>query len=115
MRLKSDIWVAALLRRCAGTGHFGAVIHHGADEAGAVYVYINHLNGTYDLLSPPPGPAYNEEGERRFMKEFASPVDWQQASEVVARRRKSDPDLWAVEIEDRYGFASILIESENFS
>ena len=115
MRLKSDIWVAALLRRCAGIGLFGAVIHHGADEAGAVYVYINHLNGTYDLLSPPPGPAYNEQGERRFVKEFTSPVDWAQASAVVTRRRKSDPDLWAIEIEDRHDLASIPIEVENFS
>ena len=115
MRLKSEIWVAALLRRCAGEGLFGAVIHHGANEAGVVYVYINHLNGTYDLLGPPPGPAYNEEGERRFMKEFTSPVDWEQANAIVARRRKSDPDLWAVEIEDRYGLASIPIESGNFS
>lgn len=115
MRLKSDIWVAALLRRCAGQGLFGAVVHHGADEAGAVYVYINHLNGTYDLLGPPPGPAYNERGDRQFVKEFKVPVDWQKASAVVARRRKSDPDLWAVEIEDRLGLASITIEDENFS
>ena len=115
MRLKSDIWVAALLRRCAGQGHFGAVIHHGANEAGAVYIYINHLNGTYDLLSPPPGPAYNEEGERRFILEFNSPVDWEKASSLISRRHKSDPDLWAVEIEDRHGLASIEIETENFS
>ena len=115
MRLKSDIWVAALLRRCAVEGLFGTVIHHGADEAGTIYVYINHLNGTYDLLSPPPGPAYNEEGERRFMKEFASPVDWMHASAIVDRRRKSDPDLWAVEIEDKTGLASIMIEDQNFS
>ena len=115
MRLKSDIWVAALLRRCAGEGLFGAVIHHGADEAGAVFIYINHLDGTYDLLSPPPGPAYDAEGQRRFMKEFPFPIDWAQASAIVARRRKFDPDLWAVEIEDRSGLASIAIEDEKFS
>ena len=115
MRLKSDIWVAALLRRCAGAGLFGAVVHHGADEAGTVFVYINHLNGTYDLLSPPPGPTYNADGERRFIKEFSAPVDWAKASAIVARRRKFDPDLWAVEIEDRTGIASIAIEVENFS
>ena len=115
MRLKSNIWVAALLRRWAVQGHFGAVIHHGADEAGAVYVYINHLNGTYDLLSPPPGPAYDEQGERRFIKEFASPVDWAKVSAIVARRRNSDPDLWAIEIEDKNGLGGIVVEDENFS
>ena len=115
MRLKSDIWVAALLRRCSAQGHFGAVIHHGADEAGVIFIYINHLNGTYDLLAPPPGPAYDENGERRFVRQFDSPVDWEKASNIVQKRRKFDPDLWAVEIEDRNGFAGITIETENLS
>ena len=114
MRLKSEIWVAALLRRCAGQGLFGAVVHHGADEAGTIYVFINHLDGTYDVLGPPPGPAYDEMGERRFVKEFSSAVDWQQASAFVARRRQSDSDIWAVEIEDRNGMAGIAIATEKF-
>jgi hypothetical protein len=115
MRLKTEIWVAALLRRCATQGHFGAVIHHGADEAGVVFIYINHLDGAYDLLVPPPGPAYDDAGERRLIKAFASPVDWPTASAFVARRRADDPDLWAVEIEDRNGLASITIEADNIS
>jgi hypothetical protein len=109
-RLKSEIWVAALLRRCQTEGHYGAVIHKGSAEAGAVYVYINHLDGTYDLLGPPPGPAHDESGERRFVTEFSSPCDWATASALVARRRKSDSDLWAVEIEDRHGLAGLLRE-----
>ncbi len=110
-RLKSEIWVAALLRRCTAQGQFGAVIHHGADDAGIVYVCINRLNGLYDLLSPPPGPAYNEEGERRFALHFKTPVDWPTINTVIAKQRKSDPDLWVVEIELREGFAGILIET----
>jgi hypothetical protein len=110
LRLKSEIWVAALLRRCQAEGLYGAVIHKGAEEAGAIYVYINHLDGTYDLLSPPPGPSYDERGERRFMRETLKPTDWTAVSEIVARRRKSDTDLWAVEIEDRKGLAGIVLE-----
>ncbi len=111
LRLKSEIWVAALLRRCAAQGQFGAVVHHGADEAGIIYVCINRLNGLYDLLSPPPGPAYDDTGERRFALHFQTPVDWPTASAVIAKQRKSDPDLWAVEIEVREGFAGIMIET----
>ncbi|MDE2444897.1 MAG: DUF1491 family protein [Alphaproteobacteria bacterium] len=115
MRLKTEFWVAAFLRRCSTEGLFGAVIHHGADEAGVVFIYVNHLDGTYDLLVPPPGPAYDEQGERRFIKAFKAPRDWQAASTYVQRRREDDPDLWAIEIEDRHGLASIAIEGDNIS
>ncbi len=109
-RLKSEIWVAAFLRRCQVEGKYGAVIHKGAAEAGAIYIYVNHLDGSYHLLAPPPGPAHDEQGAHRFVLEFENPCDWQQVSAVVARRRKSDPDLWAIEIEDRTGFAGLQPE-----
>jgi hypothetical protein len=105
--LKSEIWVSAFLRRGQNDGHYGAVIHRGAVEAGAIYIYVNHLNGTYDLLGPPPGPAYSEAGERRFSLEFETPRDWETVSEAISRRRKFDSDIWVIEIEDRYGLAGI--------
>ncbi len=107
MRLKSEIWVAALLRRCQVQSLYGAVIRKGAAEAGAIYVIINHLNGTCDLLSPAPGPAYDEAGERRFTKEFSNPVTMSEIDSVLQRRRKFDSDIWEVEIEDRVGLAGL--------
>jgi hypothetical protein len=106
-RLTSSFWVHALLRRCAGQGQFGAVVHKGAEEAGTVYVVINHLDGLYELLSPPPGPAYDEAGQRRFMREFEAPVAWQRVADVMGSRRRVDGDLWLVEIEDRSGLAGL--------
>ena len=49
MRLKSGIWVAAYLRRCNVEGAFAAVRRRGAEEAGAIFVVVNRLDGT----SPP--------------------------------------------------------------
>jgi hypothetical protein len=109
--LKSEIWVFAFLRRCQNQGHYGAVIHRGASEAGAIYIYVNHLDGTYDLLGPPPGPAHNELGERRFTREFPEPCGWELVSAAISRRRKIDSDIWAIEIEDRTGFAGIVPEN----
>lgn len=111
MRLKSEIWVAALLRRCQTEGLYGAVIRKGAAEAGAVYVVINHLDGTCDLLSPAPGPAYDERGERRFAREFPTSVTVTEVETVLQRRRKIDSDIWEVEIEDRNGLAGLVPES----
>lgn len=108
--LKSRFWVEALLRRSQGEGKYGAVVKTGVDEAGAVYVAINHLDGTYDLLEPPPGSSYDEDGERIFAKTFEKPVPWAALQLLFDRRRKSDSDLWLVEIEDRSGLAGLQVK-----
>ena len=107
MRLKSEIWVSALLRRWQAQGLFGAVIHKGAPEAGAVYVMINHLDGTFHFFGPAPGPAYDDEGERRFIEDIAFPARLEAIDALLARRRATDPDIWVVEIEDRHGTAGL--------
>ena len=60
MRLKSGIWVAAYLRRCAVEGAFAAVRRRGAEEAGAVFIKINRLDGTAELYGPAPQSAFDE-------------------------------------------------------
>ena len=111
-RLKSRLWVEAFLRRNQSEGKFGAVLTAGADEAGAVYVAIHHLNGTYDLLGPPAGPSHSEIGERQFRKIFAKPVAWEEVRDHWQRQRKFDSDIWLVEIEDRDGLAGLSVLAE---
>jgi hypothetical protein len=110
-RLKSAFWVQALLRRCITEGKFGAVLHRGAEEAGAVYVVINHLDGTYEFLGPPPGSSMNADGDRIFIKETDAATEWSQVSERIQRKKKYDTDIWVVEIEDRVGLAGITLAS----
>jgi hypothetical protein len=109
-RLKSELWVQALLRRCSVENKFGAVLHKGNVDAGAVMVVINHLNGSHTLFAPPPGPAYDESGERRFENRTPSPLPWPEISLLIQRVRSYDDDLWVVEIEDRDGFAGLSAE-----
>ncbi len=52
MRLKSGIWVAAYVRRCHIDGAFAAVRRRGAEEAGAIYIKLNRLDGTAILYGP---------------------------------------------------------------
>ncbi len=110
MRLKSEIWVQAFLRSNEVAGRFGAVLRKGAAEAGAVYVVINHLDGTLTVLGPAPGSAYDDKGDRRFVREFAAPVSWEDARQKLDRRAGQDTDMWIVEIEDRQGVAGLEIE-----
>src|SRR5689334_24184130 len=60
MRLKTGIWVAAYLRRCNVEGIFAAVRRRGAEEAGAVFVKVNRLDGTGALYGPAPQSAFDE-------------------------------------------------------
>jgi hypothetical protein len=46
MRLKSGIWVAAYIRRCHLEGAFAAIRRRGAEEAGAIFIKLNRLDGT---------------------------------------------------------------------
>ncbi|MBI2720386.1 MAG: DUF1491 family protein [Rhizobiales bacterium] len=107
MNLKSYIWVGAHLRRWQAEGLFATVIANGAAEAGAIFVIVNHLDGNLHLFGPAPGPAYDDEGARRFIEEIAFPASQESVDRLLARRRAADPDIWIVEVEDRRGTAGL--------
>jgi hypothetical protein len=107
VRLKSSIWVSAFLRSAMVNGLFGAVVRKGAEEAGAVYVIVSHMDGTCHLFGPSPGASHDEQGERRWITEIAPPAAMQDAMAILERRIRSDPDIWIVEVEDRNGTAGL--------
>ena len=86
---------------------FGAVLRKGAEEAGAVHVIVNHLDGTCHLFSPPPGASHDESGERLWEVEVSPPAGPKEAMAILERRLRSDPDIWIVEVEDRKGTAGL--------
>lgn len=107
MRLKSAIWVSAFLRRAMVNGLFGAVVRKGAEEAGAVYVIVDHRDGTCHVFGPSPGASHDDEGERRWTIEAAPPSTPRDAMELLERRIRFDPDIWIVEVEDPKGTAGL--------
>ncbi len=107
-RLKTELWVQAFLRRCAVAGQSGAVLHRGHADAGALLVVINHLDGTHSLLVPPPGPAYDDAGNRLFENSTQVRLTWPETNEKIMRARRFDSDLWVIEVEDKSGFAGLL-------
>jgi hypothetical protein len=108
LRLKSAIWVSAFLRRCMVQGIFGAVVRKGAEEAGAVFVIVDHLDGTCHVFGPAPGASHDENGERLWVEEVTPPGTPQEAMTLLERRTRADPDVWIVEVEDRSGTAGIV-------
>ena len=106
MRLKSALWVAAYLRRCFGAGAFAVMRRRGAEEAGAVFVKVDRLDGTAELFGPAPQTVFDEAhpSERACARALGStPVPDDKVEERLKREVRFDPDAWIVEIEDRAG------------
>ena len=106
MRLKSAIWVAAYIRRCNVEGAFAAVRRRGAEEAGAIFVKVNRLDGTAELYGPAPQSLVEGAGptERLFCRSLPEPPAPDATVEArLARELRFDPDVWIIEVEDRAG------------
>ena len=106
MRLKSAIWVAAYIRRCQVEGVFAAVRRRGAEEAGAIFIKVNRLDGTADLYGPAPQATFDEAqpSDRAFSASLkAQPAPEADVEAYLARETRFDPDVWIVETEDREG------------
>jgi hypothetical protein len=106
MRLKSAIWVAAYVRRCHVEGAFAAVRRRGAEEAGAIFIKLNRLDGTAELFSPAPQAVFDEAhpSDRAFTRSLGeAPVPEAKVEERLVREIRFDPDTWIVEVEDKAG------------
>ena len=102
-RIRSDFWVSAHLRRCALEGIDAVLRRRGSDEAGAIYLTIDRLDGTADLLGPAPQSLVPEgEVDRLFALVLANRTPLE-LEERMQREIRFDPDLWWISIDDRQG------------
>ena len=106
MRLKSGIWVSAYLRRCAVAGVQAVLRRRGAEEAGAIFIKIDRLDGTVDLFGPAPQTEFDaaQPVDRAFMaslRDLPKPNDEVEA--YLGKQVRFDPDIWIVEVDDRKG------------
>lgn len=101
MRLRSDIYVSALIRRVFSAGDFAAIECRGAEEAGAIFIRQRLRNGLVNLYCPAPQSYSSDEYERleRRFEMRLNQVDSMQADELIERERRFDSDIWVVELE----------------
>ncbi len=99
MRVTSEFWVSALVRRVFAEGGFAAVEGRGAREAGTVFIVVRDRFGHVRLFGPAAQASYDETrpSERRFTVLVENEQDKIDAR--LQRERRFDPDLWVVEIE----------------
>lgn len=104
MRLKAEIWVKAYVRRCAVEGVSAMVVRHGDDDAGAIFIRVNRLDGTSLLFGPAPAGLDGAESDRRWVAHVPMPgAPDEKVETLLAREYDFDRDLWIVETEDRAG------------
>ncbi len=104
-RLKTGIWIKALIRRCDLAAIPVAVVARGDGDAGSVVLKFNGGATGCSVLTQ----ALGLDGERIWMRATGSAaVAEADADAYIARQRGRDPDLWIVEIEN--GAAETVID-----
>lgn len=104
MRLRTEFWVKAYIRRCAVEGASAVVVRHGDDDAGAIFIKVDRLDGSCLLFGPAPAGLDGAESDRRWNACLdPTGVDGAAADAYLEREARFDSDLWVVEVEDRRG------------
>ena len=95
-RLKSGVWVKALIRRCDLAAIGVAVLARGDDDAGAILLKCTARDGTGSVLTQTRRPDGTLVWMRATGPKVVAEAD---AAAYIARQRQRDPDLWVIEIE----------------
>ncbi|NTF31215.1 DUF1491 family protein [Rhizobium skierniewicense] len=101
MRLKSEMFVSALIRRVFSAGDFAAVERKGAEAAGAIFIRQRLRSGLENLYGPAPQSLSDDE-EARSQRRFEQRLSGAEAQDVEAlleKERRFDSDLWVLELE----------------
>ena len=97
-RLASGVWVAAYLRRLALADIPAFIVARGDGTAGAVIVKSATLDGRAQAFQR----QWDFETDARIWVTIAEGAESEVDGSIAAQRR-SDPDLWVIEVEDRQG------------
>ena len=99
LRLKSELYVQALVRRVQGALSAAYIVSRGDKDAGGIFIRVNRLDGTAGVLSM----FTDMDGAQSFRVVLPLGSEEAESDALIAREMKRDPDIWVVDIEDPQG------------
>ena len=106
---RTDIWVAAFVRRHNDIGHMCVVSRRGDPIAGQIFIEVDHLNGGVSLYAPAPAAARRENVEDRVFQRRFDRVEAVKVRERLIQEENFDPDFWVISLEMRAGDLGLLV------
>ena len=104
MRLKSELWVKAYIRRCQLEGAAAVLQRRGDADAGAIYIKVSRLDGTALLFGPAPAGFDGASEERSWEALLAGQATPESEADTYLLRQASfDSDIWIIAVEDSAG------------
>lgn len=95
-RLATSVLVGALIRRAEAEGGFAAVLARGDETAGSILVILAERGSDPRLFER----ILQTDGGYGWEASASQPTDgFREVPEIVARRRRFDPDLWVLELD----------------
>lgn len=114
MRVTSELWISALIRRIRSDNGYAYLAERGSTEAGAIFIKKrcasqNFHEELWALYTPAPQSTYDERKpeERAFILSLDN-ADTLACEQRLASERKFDPDLWVLEIEEIADLATYI-------
>jgi hypothetical protein len=95
-RLATSVFVSAMIRKAEAEGGFAAVLAKGDETAGSVLVILTERGADPRLFERILQPDGHYSWEMAASQASDGPGE---VPDLVARRRRFDPDLWVLELD----------------
>lgn len=95
------------MKRESARGAYVTVLNKGAQQAGAIFVVQNHLNGTGSIYAPAPQSLLDDDGQDRKFELRLEQANQEVIDQFLDKQKQFDPDLWIIETESGSGPISL--------
>jgi hypothetical protein len=94
--LPAHIEAAGFIRRAQAEGGFAAILRKGDPDSGALALIVRERGELYGILERDLGPDFTYGWS---FKRLDPRLERDSVADLIARKKRSDPDLWLIELD----------------